>query len=338
MMSSSFSRCAGRRLRSALIGGPSGWCVLSVAALAVTFAASVPLTVHARQPRTVRDGVFTTAQAGRGQTLFQDKCVSCHGTSLSGDVGPPLTGADFVSDFDKLPLSDLVSKIQNTMPNDNPGQLTREQSTDLTAYLLSVNKFPAGARELSAEEEAVKQIAWPVTAPPAPAATATTAAAMAGTRPFGNLAQVMRGILFPSSNLIFNAQNQDPGEQKIGWAPGKTAFSWVDWGAGIYSGWELIDYAAVTLAESAPLLLTPGRRCENGKPVPIDRPDWIKFTNGLVDAARIAYKASQSRNQEAVIAATDQVSDSCLNCHEVYRDKPGGTAADPSNKGARCTP
>ena len=64
-------------------------------------------------------------------------------------------------------------------------------------------------------------------------------------RPPGNLAQVMRGILFPSSNLIFNVQNQDPGEQKVGWSPGTTSFAWVDWGAGIYSGWELVDYAAI---------------------------------------------------------------------------------------------
>ena len=48
------------------------------------------------------------------------------------------------------------------------------------------------------------------------------------------------------------------------------------WGGSIYSGWELVDYAAIALAESAPLMLTPGRRCENGKPVPVNDPDWIK--------------------------------------------------------------
>ena len=85
-------------------------------------------------------------------------------------------------------------------------------------------------------------------------------------------------------------------------------------------------------------MLTPGRRCENGKPVPINDPDWIKFTNGLAEAGKAAYKASQSRNQEAVSDVSNQVADSCLNCHQVYRDKAGrGTnPLDPSNKALRC--
>jgi hypothetical protein len=149
----------------------------------------------------------------------------------------------------------------------------------------------------------------------------------------------MRGIFFPSSNLIFNVQTHDPGEIKTGkYEPAPNAsFSWVDWGAGIYSGWELVDYAAVSIADAAPLLLAP-RRCENGKPAPVEREDWIRFTNQLVEAGRAAYKASQSRNQEAVSEVSNQLADACLQCHEVYRDKPGGTTADPSNKAARCTP
>jgi hypothetical protein len=112
----------------------------------------------------------------------------------------------------------------------------------------------------------------------------------------------------------------------------------VDWGAGIYSGWELVDYAAIAIAESAPLLLMPDRRCENGKPVPVDRPDWIEFTAELAEAGKAAYRASQSRDRDAVSEVTNRIADACLRCHEVYRDKPGGSAADPSNKVARCVP
>jgi hypothetical protein len=110
----------------------------------------------------------------------------------------------------------------------------------------------------------------------------------------------------------------------------------VDWGAGIYSGWELVDYAAIAIAESAPLLLAPDRRCENGKPVPVNRPDWIQFTADLAEAGRAAYRASQTRNREAVSEVTNQIADACLRCHEVYRDKGRGTPDDPSNKAARC--
>jgi cytochrome c556 len=58
----------------------------------------------------------------------------------------------------------------------------------------------------------------------------------------------------------------------------------------------------------------------------------------MAEAGREAYRASQSRNRDAVIEATNTISEACLRCHEVYRDKPGGTLADPSNKAARCVP
>ena len=150
----------------------------------------------------------------------------------------------------------------------------------------------------------------------------------------------MRGILFPSSNIIFNVQTHDPGAPPPKRPPNQAAdaaFSMTDWGAGIYKGWEIIDYAAVALAESAPLLLTPGRRCENGRPVPVQDADWIKYTVELAETGRAAYKASQTRKQEVVSDFTEQIANACLHCHQVYRDKRvGRNAADPSSQAARC--
>jgi hypothetical protein len=137
----------------------------------------------------------------------------------------------------------------------------------------------------------------------------------------------MRGILFPSSNLIFDVQVRDPGAPTTAGAVSTSDSTLTVRFAGIYAGWQLVDYAAIALAESAPLMLTPGRRCENGKPVPVERDDWIKFAKDLAEAGKAAYKASQSRNAEAVSDASNQVADACLNCHVAYRDKPGGKAA-----------
>ena len=72
--------------------------------------------------------------------------------------------------------------------------------------------------------------------------------------------------------------------------------------------------------------------------VPVERQDWITFTKDMVSAGRAAYRASQTRNRDAVIESTNQLASSCENCHMVYRDKPGGTQTDPSNKAARCVP
>ena len=299
---------------------------------AVVFAGSL-CTVVAQGNRTVADGVYTTAQAGRGQAIFDVQCKACHGPTLGGGLGPPLAGAGFLSVWGTSSVADLVDKIHHTMPANKPGTLSREQATDLVAHVLKTNGFKPGSEELK-PDDSVKQIA--LVAPAANAPAAAGGSVLAAARPEANLAQVMRGILFPSSNVIFNAQNQDPGEKQVGWQPGTTDFSWVTWGAGIYSGWELVDYAAMAITESAPLLTMPGRRCENGKPVPVGNADWVRFTNEMAEAGRVAYKASQSRNRDAVIDATNVIADACLQCHERYRDKPGGTDLDPSNKAARC--
>ena len=157
----------------------------------------------------------------------------------------------------------------------------------------------------------------------------------------GTMLQVMRAIVFPNANLIFNVQTHDPSERQ---APTENksgeGINWVAWGSNLYSPWELVDYAAVTLAESAPLMLTPGRKCENGKPVPVNDPDWIKFTQELAEAGKTAYKASQTRSQEAVSDATNVINDACQHCHQVYRRDtraPGSDAQAPvTNKSNRC--
>jgi hypothetical protein len=158
------------------------------------------------------------------------------------------------------------------------------------------------------------------------------------------MAQLMRGIFFPNSNLIFTVQTRDPDAPAPPPAPGAqtSGFSWVDWGAGIYGGWQLVDNAAVAIADASPLLLTPGIRCENGRLAPVTDPDWIRFTEEMIAVARQIYGAAQSRSQEAVAAATGDLTDACANCHRAYRDVRGRgrglDPADPSNRASRCTP
>jgi mono/diheme cytochrome c family protein len=305
----------------------------------VVLAGSQPM--RAGQARTGRDGVYSAAQATRGQQLFTERCAVCHGDTLEGLVGPPLTGDEFLKTWESQPLSELVSKIQQTMPQNDPGTLSRAQSIDLVAHILQTAKFPVGT-ELSAADAALRQIVLAPATGASPAAAALSPVPSHGAPlppPEANLAQLMRGIMFPSSNIIFNVQGHDPGEKKSGtpYEPNAaSAFSWTDWGAGIYSPWEIVDYAAVSIADAAPLLLAPGRRCENGRPVPVEKDDWNQFTRELIEAGKAAYKASQTRNQETVSDVSNQLADACLHCHERYRDKPGGTTDDPSNKAARC--
>jgi mono/diheme cytochrome c family protein len=66
----------------------------------------VSTLVHAQATRTVRDGVYSAAQAARGATLYGQQCASCHGDKLEGVQGPPLTTDVFLGRWQAQPLSD----------------------------------------------------------------------------------------------------------------------------------------------------------------------------------------------------------------------------------------
>ena len=307
---------------------------VSIGVVALGVSASVSLRAQQAAPRpgsgqgrTVKDGVYTAAQATRGEAAFRMRCTLCHGDMLEGAMGPPLAGDVFLGARDRQPVSDLFDKIRNTMPADAPGTLEPPEVADLVAFILQVNTFPAGREELGTADTGLKQIALVATNPAPPVAAGGAATTFPVT---GTLNQVMRGILFPSSNVLFDVQTKDPGAgSKGGVAKGDAATTSTRYGD-VYAPWMVVDAAAISIAEIGPVLMQPGRRCENGKPVPVDRDDWKQYVQGVVDAGRAAYRASQTRNQEAVSDATNVVSDACANCHRVYRDVP--TAAQ------RCTP
>jgi mono/diheme cytochrome c family protein len=294
---------------------------------------------QAQAPRTVQDGVFTDAQAARGQLIYAAQCANCHGDTLQGAQAPPLAGDGFVAIWQRHPLLDLASKIRHTMPAGAPGTLTYPQTADLVAHILKTGGFKTGAAELASADEALGRITWPQRVVPA----ASQAAGQAKTYPpLGNMAQLMRGIFFPNSNLIFTVQTHDPAEKPapVDASTQAKGFSWSDWGAGIYGGWELVDNAAIALADASPLMLVP-MRCENGRQAPVADPDWIMYVEQMIDVSRRIHKLSQTRNQEAVSDATGDLSDACAACHAAYREVRGRGQGefnpnDPSNKANRC--
>jgi len=69
-----------------------------------------------------------------------------------------LTGGAFQANWNGLSLSDLFDRIRKTMPQSKPGRLTRQQDADVLAFLLNINKFPAGKTELYRQSEMLKEI------------------------------------------------------------------------------------------------------------------------------------------------------------------------------------
>jgi len=109
--------------------------------------------------RSVWDGVYTEEQARRGAALYGRDCASCHGTDLTGaDEVPALSGPAFLANWDGLTVVDLSERVRRTMPPNKPGQLNRQQTTDILSHVLSVNGFPAAKTELEPKTELLKQI------------------------------------------------------------------------------------------------------------------------------------------------------------------------------------
>jgi hypothetical protein len=164
----------------------------------------------------------------------------------------------------------------------------------------------------------------------APAPTTPAAPAAAAPQVKGSLNQVMRGILFPNSNIIFDAQDKDPG------APPDPKAQETNPYAGTYGGWEAVENASIALAEAANLVALPGRNCANGKPVPLNDPTFQKGLAALREVSMASYKAAQEKKLDAFLDISDKVTQACATCHDVYRD----TIVDGKPVGieGRCTP
>ena len=145
---------------------------------------------------------------------------------------------------------------------------------------------------------------------PAPAAPAMQVKA--------DLRQLMRGVLFPASNVIFAAQSENPADVP----PAKDPSMATNPLASTYGKWEAVENSALALSEAANLLMLPGRKCANGLSVPLKNADWAKFVQGLRDAGTAAYKAAQSKNQDKIVDVADVMTTACANCHDRYREKP----------------
>jgi mono/diheme cytochrome c family protein len=130
---------------------------MKVAAIGFVFVLTT--TIHAQQSASVWDGVYSQAQASRGETLYSKECASCHGAALDGSgQAPPLSGADFKGNWNGQSVDDLFEKVKTSMPADQPGKLSREQNADILAFLLGFNGFPAGPKDLPGDAATLQRI------------------------------------------------------------------------------------------------------------------------------------------------------------------------------------
>jgi mono/diheme cytochrome c family protein len=118
------------------------------------------------QPQTVWSGVYSEAQAYRGEKVADTACIGCHGAGLEGgDSGPKLVGQNFLSAWDTKSTAELFDWILKTMPENAPGTLKEEDVASVLAYMFQRNDLPAGKQDLSIERTALGQITILATKP-----------------------------------------------------------------------------------------------------------------------------------------------------------------------------
>ena len=110
------------------------------------------------------------------------------------------------------------------------------------------------------------------------------------TRNVGSMSDLMVKIIYPTSDALFYVESRTPKDE---------------------AEWNTFEGQMLTLAESANLLMMPGRAR--------DQKQWVEDAKLMLDAGAAAVKAAKTKNVEAISALSDQLLESCTTCHKHYR-------------------
>ncbi|MEX0964039.1 MAG: cytochrome c [Pseudohongiellaceae bacterium] len=133
------------------------FCARKLAPLVVLL--SLVTVSHGQGANTIWEGVYTDEQASRGEVVYSQACISCHGQDLGGNSNSPgLVGMGFMFLWEGRTVGEFFEKIRSEMPTDRPGQLPQQDYLSVVAYILQKNGFPAGESELPASLETLDSI------------------------------------------------------------------------------------------------------------------------------------------------------------------------------------
>ena len=103
--------------------------------------------------RTVRDGVFSAAQAARGERVFESICVNCH------EMAEFTAAGAYLEDVEGEPLWETFDFVSSEMPEDDRGSLEPEEYAAVLAYIFSVYGLPSGDAELPVDRDSLRALA-----------------------------------------------------------------------------------------------------------------------------------------------------------------------------------
>jgi hypothetical protein len=154
-------------------------------------------------------------------------------------------------------------------------------------FLLSMAFFISGVGLVIASARAVRR---------APSAASSTAALT----PVASVRQIMQGIVGPAAMVVYESVGTTMSASGTEtWAP-KTP-----------EEWEKVGNSAAALVESANLIMLGNRA--------VDRGDWIAMSRAMLEGGRLALKATERKDADALFASGEPINASCDNCHEKYK-------------------
>jgi mono/diheme cytochrome c family protein len=141
--------------------GFKGFAVVATGILvpAVLISGFVPRAILAQADSSTRDGVYTAEQANQGKVIYQKQCATCHGVALEGKgKNVPLVGNVFLDKWTDQTMADLFMKTNTSMPASVPGTMSPDETAQVLAYILSVNKFQSGQKPLPTDPDGLSAI------------------------------------------------------------------------------------------------------------------------------------------------------------------------------------
>ena len=110
------------------------------------------------------------------------------------------------------------------------------------------------------------------------------------TRNVGSMSDLMVKIIYPASDALFYIESRTPTTD---------------------AEWTVLEGQALMVAESANLLMLPGRAR--------DQQQWMADAKLMLDAGADAVKFAKVKNVEAIAGLSDRLYESCTSCHKHYR-------------------
>ena len=162
--------------------------------------------------------------------------------------------------------------VKNMVSN---GAALKDEEAEMVVQYLAKNFGPANVQALPQDSSG--------------AATAQQAVL----KPVANVYQLMKGIVIPSSDVVWHVAMEPPKDDQE---------------------WTVVQNNALTLAEAGNLLMVGSRAKDQG--------NWIKAAQALVDAATVVLQAAQAKNVDALNDAGDGLVRVCRNCHTQYKQSP----------------